>query len=75
MGKEAYRRSLFEDAAREFRVGQDLLPTNAKIAFNLARALERARDASAAIREYERYLTLAPQADDRVAVGPTVRAL
>ena len=75
MGKVAYRRSLFEDAAREFRVAQELLPFNAKIAFNLARALERAHDAAGAIREYERYLTLAPEAEDRVAVSATLRAL
>jgi len=44
------------------------MPKSAKLAYNVARSLERAGDIDGAIKAYDDYLRLAPHALDRPAV-------
>ena len=67
-GIEMYVRGDYAGAVREFKVAQALAPDSAKLAYNLARSLERAGDVPGAVAAYHRYLTLAPQATDRADV-------
>jgi len=75
LGIELYRGRRFAEAAREFQVAWAMYPKSARLAFNLARCEERGTNIEAALRAYEAYLRLAPEADDRVAVEATVAAL
>ena len=62
-----YRHGRFEEAAREFRLAEALVPPDgkARLAFNLGRALDRCGDLAGAIEWYDRYVALAPEAADR----------
>ena len=75
VGVELYREGRFAEAAREFRVAQELLPDSPKLTYNVARSLERAGDLSAAYAAYERYLVLSPEAKDRHDVQTVLKAL
>ncbi len=74
-GVQAYRDQRYEDAVREFKVAQSIYPDSPKLAFNLARALERSRQIEPAIAAYEQYLRMAPEASDRAEVEATIAAL
>ena len=75
LGIELYRAKKYEAAAREFRVASKLYPTSPKLAYNLARCLERSSRYGEAVAAYERYLEIAPEADDRVQVEGFIAAL
>lgn len=75
MGVDLYRAGRFVEAAHEFRVGLELAPASAKLAFNLARALERAGRIDEAIAAYGTYLARHPEAADKADVEGTVTAL
>jgi tetratricopeptide (TPR) repeat protein len=75
IGYELYRKGKFAEAASEFQTGLDLFPNSSRLAFNLARALERAGRPKDAITAYERYLALAPQAADAPQVRVVVDSL
>ncbi len=74
-GIELYRAGKYDEAAREFLVAQKLHPDSARLAFNLARSLERASRATEAAKAYELYLSLEPEAKDRAEVEKIVAAL
>jgi tetratricopeptide (TPR) repeat protein len=77
IGRQLYRDGRFADAAAEFRAALAMFPKSAKLAFNLARSLERAGDLAGAIEHYRLYTKLDPQAGDRAeieALIPTLRA-
>jgi len=63
-GLRLYRAGQFAAAADEFRVALAMHRVP-KLAYNLARSLERAGDLSGAIEHYRLYLKLAPGAADR----------
>jgi hypothetical protein len=70
------------EVARDARRARDALrraaqldPTNAGIAYRLARASEGLRDVNAAVTEYCRYLALAPDAADSAVASDRLRAL
>lgn len=75
MARELYRKGDLEGAAREFESALEVFPTSAKLAYNLARTLERLDRAERAIVFYERYLKNAPEADDRGDVEAVLAAL
>jgi tetratricopeptide (TPR) repeat protein len=70
-----YLRGDYAGAAREFKVAQALAPDSAKLAYNLARSLERAGDVPGAIAAYRRYLEVSPQATDREDVTRVLAVL
>lgn len=70
-----YKQGDYAGAAREFEVAARIVPGSARLTFNLARALERAKVYDDAIAAYGRYLELAPEADDRASVEATIAAL
>jgi tetratricopeptide (TPR) repeat protein len=74
-GIEMYLRGDYAGAAREFKVAQALAPDSAKLAYNLARSLERAGDVPGAVVAYRRYLAVAPQATDRADVERVLAVL
>ncbi len=74
-GVKAYADGRFMDAARAFQVAAELVPDNPRLAFNLGRALERAGRVEDAVRSYERYLQLTPDADDAEQVSAVIRSL
>ena len=51
------------------------MPRTARLAYNLARSLERAGDLQGAIDHYRLYLEVSPKADDRASVEATITAL
>lgn len=75
IGVELYRAEKYEAAAREFRVAFKLYPKSTKLAYNLARCLERANRYGEAVDAYREYLELAPNADDRAEVEGSIAAL
>ena len=75
IGVDAYRDGRFEDAAREFRVAFTVFPRSSRLAYNLARSLERSGKVEEAVRFYGEYLRLSPKAEDREAVEATVAGL
>lgn len=75
IGVELYRAKKYADAAREFRVAFKLYPRSPKLAYNLARCLERSNQPTEAVEAYRRYLALAPKADDRAQVEGYIAAL
>lgn len=70
-----YAEGQYAAAAREFRVALKIVPGSARLAYNLARSLERAGDTGPAIDAYERYLERAPQAADRADVEKVLAVL
>lgn len=75
VGRGLYLDRDFEGAAEEFGAALQIFPTSAKLAFNLARTLERMGRAEEALEHYTRYLELAPQAPDRAAVEGVIAHL
>ena len=75
IGIDLYRQGKFEAAANEFRVAQGLMPDSPKLAYNLARSLERAGETDDAIAQYERYLDLSPDAEDADDVKRVIETL
>ncbi len=65
---ELYRDKEYADAAREFRIAFKLYPSSPRLAYNLARCLERSDQPAEAVEIYRRYLELAPKAEDRAQV-------
>ena len=74
-GIKLYRAADYKGAAREFTVALGVMPNSAKLAYNAARSFERADDPREAIRLYQRYLELAPDAKDRADVEAVVATL
>jgi tetratricopeptide (TPR) repeat protein len=68
VGDHRQARDVFLDAAR-------LSPGDERIAYQLGRAFEELNDRPAAIREYCRFLALAPQASDAADVRARIGAL
>jgi tetratricopeptide (TPR) repeat protein len=58
IGAQLYRQGRYAEAAREFQVAQAIMPNSAKLAFNVARSLERSGELQAAYEMYGRYLEL-----------------
>ena len=75
LGRQLYRKGDFEGALREFMVAHALVPSSARLTYNIARVLERLGRVEDAIDFYEKYLTLAPGADDRAEVEGFVAGL
>lgn len=75
IGLQMYRAGRFAEAAREFRVALTMVPDSARLAYNLARSLERSDQLEAAIEHYQLYLRLSPRADDKASVDATIAAL
>lgn len=75
IGRQLYRDGRFTDAAAEFRAALAMFPQSAKLAFNLARSLERAGDLAGAIEHYRLYTKLDPQAIDRAEVEALIPTL
>ncbi len=71
---EAYQAGNFELSATLLRRAYELDPVPV-LQYNLARALEGMGDTEGAIETYERYLELAPDAEDRPAVEERLAAL
>jgi len=69
LGREAYKAGDLTAAEAAFRSAFDVFPTSARLAFNLARTLERQARLAEAATLYRRYLTLAPQAEDADTVA------
>ncbi|MCA9560913.1 MAG: hypothetical protein KC583_20335, partial [Myxococcales bacterium] len=61
IGLQMYRAGRFAEAAREFRVALTMVPDSARLAYNLARSLERSDQLEAAIEHYQLYLRLSPR--------------
>lgn len=64
IGREHYRKGEFKRAAAEFASAFDVFPKSAKLAFNLARCLERLNQIEEAITAYETYMRLDPTGDN-----------
>ena len=69
-----YRAGQYSEAAQEFLVAYQLHPLP-RLAFNLARSLERSGRPGEAIEAYEDYLRIAPEAEDRAEVQKVIVAL
>lgn len=74
IGRQLYRDGDYAGAAREFKVALKLHETP-RLAYNLARSLERSDEIHHAIEAYETYLRLAPGAEDAQQVRATIAAL
>ena len=75
IGVQAYLDQRFDDASREFQVAFTMFPRSARLAYNLARSLERGGQVEAALRYYGKYVELAPNAEDKAAVQATMKGL
>lgn len=75
LGREHYLLGDIESAVREFQGAYDIYPESSKLAFNLARCYERLDRYDEALRYYQRYLELAPEADDHDDVSRLVAGL
>ncbi len=75
LGRTLYRQKDFVGALREFMVARELAPKSASLTYNLARTFERLDRVTDAIRYYELYLELVPEADDRVQVVAVIAGL
>ncbi len=75
IGRRQYRAGDFEAAAREFQSALEIFPGSVKLAYNLARTLERLDRIEDALEAYKRYLRLAKGADDREQVERVVAGL
>jgi len=69
-----YRAGEYAEAAQEFLVAYQLHP-EPRLAFNLARSLERSARPAEAIEAYEDYLRAAPEAEDHAEVQKVIAAL
>ena len=67
VGKVAYKNERYDDAIIAFKAAYEALP-KPKFLYNLARCHEKKGALAEAARHYERYLTEAPDAEDREAV-------
>ncbi|MCK6576159.1 PEGA domain-containing protein [Myxococcota bacterium] len=74
-GRRLYAAGDLPGAAAEFRSALTLWPSSPKLAFNLARTLERQGELGEAVGLYRRYLELSPTADDRATVSALATAL
>ena len=75
LGVKLYAQGEFERAADEFHKAKEIFPGSARLAYNLARALERAQRLEEAATSYREYVALAPQAEDRESVERLIAAL
>lgn len=75
IGRDLYTAGDLSGAAQEFRTALDLFPDSPKLAFNLARTLERLDRVDEAVAQYQRYLALAPEAEDAPEVERLIAAL
>ena len=75
IGRRLYRQGDFRGAANEFRTALEVHPSSGRLAFNYARAIERAGDLQAAIAGYGRYLELVPDAPERGDVEALIGSL
>ena len=75
IGREMYLAGKLEQAEAEFRSAFDLFPKSAKLAFNLGRVNERLGRLADAVRFYQKYLELKPDAKDRADVEKVVETL
>ncbi len=75
IGREMYLAGNLEQAEAEFRSAFDLFDRSAKLAFNLGRVNERLGRLADAVRFYQKYLQLRPEADDRETVEQVVATL
>lgn len=66
-GVQAYQEGRHKDAIDLFLEADALAPSSA-LSFNIARAYEKIKDSSNALRWYRDYLRREPQADDKAAV-------
>jgi hypothetical protein len=67
-GRRLYASNDLAGALAEFQVADSLFPNSAKLAFNLGRVHERLGHWPEALVSYQRYLALAPQAEDATDV-------
>lgn len=74
-GRQLYASNDLAGALAEFQVADSLFPGSAKLTFNLARVHERLAHWSEALTYYQRYLSLAPQAEDAADVRAIVAVL
>jgi tetratricopeptide (TPR) repeat protein len=70
-GVQAYQEGRHKDAIDLFLEADALAPSSA-LSFNIARAYEKIKDSSNALRWYRDYLRREPQADDKAAVTALV---
>ena len=70
-GREDYRAGRISEAATAFQRALDVFPESPRLAFNLARSLERLGRLGEAAAAYRRYVELLPLAED----APTVSRL
>ncbi|HEU5074968.1 MAG TPA: PEGA domain-containing protein [Polyangiaceae bacterium] len=70
-GVQAYQEGRHKDAIDLFLEADALAPSSA-LSFNIARAYEKIKDSSNALRWYRDYLRREPQADDRAAVSALI---
>ncbi len=75
LARKLYLGGAYERAAVEFEAALDQQPTSARLAYNVARARDRAQQLPAAIAAYELYLRLAPKASDVASIATLVAAL
>ena len=75
IGVQLYREGRFGEAAREFEAAFAVYPKSPKLAYNRARAWERADELDKAVESYRTYLALAPKADDRAEVEQVIGVL
>lgn len=75
LGRQLYQAGRFREAVSEFRTALEVFPRSAKLAFNLARSLERTGELEQAVGYYRQYLNLTPDADDRQSVDRLLVAL
>ena len=68
IGVRLYTDGRYADAAREFRVAQELMPDSPQLAFNIARCLERSGEVQSAYDAYGRYLELETDPAERAEV-------
>jgi len=70
-GVQAYQEGRHKDAIDLFLEADALAPSSA-LSFNIARAYEKIKDTSNALRWYRDYLRREPEADDKAAVGALI---
>jgi tetratricopeptide (TPR) repeat protein len=73
-GVEYFKQKRYSDAIVEFNKAYRLDP-NPVLVFNMARAFEELKDYGPAVEFYQKYLAMAPDAEDRPQVEETIRTL
>ena len=71
-GVQAYQEGRHKDAIDLFLEADALAPSSA-LSFNIARAYEKIKDSSNALRWYRDYLRREPEADDKAAVSALIK--